>query len=621
MKSSPASENELDAAQELHRRGQTEEAEARYRRILSGNPRHARAASSLGVLLCQSGRLEEAREYLERATALEPDPQALTNLGVVYRVQGKLDLAAEAFGRVLQVAPGFPDAQLNLGIILLDAGIYGQALPLLEQTLKRGSDGPRLRSALARALLHLKRPAQSLLHARRAVAMAPSAAAAHRQLADALDACGQKAEAIASYRRAVELNPADAGAHSDLIMAMLTEPSFDARAHLAEARAWAERHADPMRQHRRPFANDASPERRLRVGYVSPDFRGHAIQQFLVPLLEHHDRGACELFLYSSVERPDQVTSWYQDFAGDHFRDIRSLDDVQAAEWVRRDGIDILVDLALHSSGGRLRLFACKPAPVQISWLGYAGTTGLDTIDYRITDPFVDPLDTELGAYSEASLRLPETMWCYSSLNAEPAVAPLPALTAGHVTFGCQNSYRKLHPRLFALWARLLAAVERSRLFLHAEEEAQDLLREAFAREGVQPERLEFGGRVSRLDYLCRYRNIDIGLDTFPFNGATTTLDAAWMGVPVVTLRGAVAVQRAGACIAQNLGLPELVADSEDAYLEKAAALARDLPRLSELRGQLRSRLEASPLGDAPRFARNLEAAYREAWRRYCATR
>jgi len=610
----------LEVAQDLHRRGRTTEAESGYRKIISANPGHARALSSLGVLLCESGRVAEARQYLERATAIEPDPRALTNLGIVYRVEGKLDLAAESFGRVLEVAPHFPDAFLNLGTVLVDAGVHREALSLLEQALNMGPDSPRLRAALARVLLQLKRPTQSLLHARRAVEMSPNMASFHRQLGDALDACGEKTEAVASYRRAIELNPADHEAHSDLIVAMLMDPSFDAHAHYAEARAWARAHAEPMRQHQRPFTNDRSAERRLRIGYVSPDFRAHAIQQFLVPLLQRHDKGAFEIFLYSSVARPDEATQWYRDFAGDRFRDIRWLDDVSAAELVRRDGIDILVDLALHGTGGRLRLFACKPAPVQITWLGYAGTTGLDAIDYRITDPFVDPLNTDLAVYSEASVRLPETMWCYSSLDAELQVGPLPALRSGYVTFGSQNAYRKLHAGSLALWARVLTAVAGSRLFLHAEEDAHQMLREAFAREGVQRERLEFGGRVSRVDYLRRYQTIDIGLDTFPFNGATTTLDAAWMGVPVVTLRGGVAVQRAGSCIAQNLGLPELVTDSTEEYLEKAATLARDLDRLAGLRAGLRSKFESSPLGNIPRFATDLEGAYREAWRRYCAT-
>jgi protein O-GlcNAc transferase len=232
----------------------------------------------------------------------------------------------------------------------------------------------------------------------------------------------------------------------------------------------------------------------------------------------------------------------------------------QAAELVRSDQIDILIDLALHSAGGRLKIFACRPAPVQISWLGYAGTTGLDTIDYRITDPILDPPGADPSVYSERCLHLPETMWCYASLNVELEVGALPALAAGRVTFGCQNSYRKLHAGVFALWSRVLREVDGAGLFLYAEQDAQEGLRQAFAREGIVTDRIEFGGRLSRHEYLRRYQHIDIGLDTFPYSGGTTTLDAAWMGVPTVTLCGDLALQRGGTSIAMNLGLPELVA-------------------------------------------------------------
>ncbi len=619
MKAPKASQDPLERGLKLQRSGRTKEAESAFRQLISKNARHHRALSALGILMFETGRVEEATRYLERAVQVEPNPKYLTNLGEVYRRQGRLDVAAEAFGRILETEPSYPDARLNLASVLGEAGVYAPALELLQQAAAFGPDGPRLRVTLAWVLFRLNRPDESLVHARRAVELAPDLASAHGQLGDALDATGEKAAALESYRRATELDPSNDRSHSDLIVAMLSGPDYDARAVFTEARAWAERHAEPLRKYLRAHENDKDPERRLRIGYVSPDFRAHAIQQFLVPLFEHHERAAFEIFLYSSVDRPDAETEWYRTFAGDHFRDIRPLDDVAAAELVRRDRVDILVDLALHSAGGRLRTFACKPAPVQMSWLGYVGTTGLDTIDYRITDPFVDPPGTELGAYSEACLHLPETLWCYSALDTELSVGALPALGAGHVTFGSQNTYRKLHDAVFVLWARVLNAVPRSRLFLYAEEHARERLRRVFAHEGIDADRIVLGGRVSRHEYLERYGRIDIGLDTFPFNGATTTLDAAWMGVPVVSLSGSSGLQRAGVSIATNLGLPELFASSEDGFVETATALARDLDRLSKLRAELRSRLETSPLGDAPRFARHLEAAYRTAWRRYCS--
>lgn len=608
----------LERAQRLHRDGRTKEAEKLYRKLVFSNAQHHRALSSLGVLLCEAGRVEEAIGYIERAVAVSPSPAYLTNLGVAYRLAGRLDMAAESFGRILEIDPDYPDTRLNLATVLMDAGAQAHALPLLEEAAQLGPGSSRLYSALSRCHLSLHRAEESVAHARRAVELAPSDPSAHRQLGEALDARGDKAEAIASYHRAVELDPCDHRTHSELIVAMLASPEHGAKQHSAEARAWAKLHAQPLRGEIRPLTNDKDPERRLRIGYVSPDYRAHAVQQFLVPLFEQHDKAAFDVFLYSSVDRPDLETQWYRDFAGDHFRDIRHVDDVRAAKLVRSDGIDILVDLALHSSGGRLRVFACRPAPVQVSWLGYMGTTGLDVIDYRITDPFVDPPGTDTGVYAETCLHLPETLWCYAPLNSELEVGALPALCTNHVTFGCQSTDRKLHDGVVALWGQVLRAVAGSRLFLYAEERTRERLRQAFAREGVEPARIEFGGRVSRVEYLRRYQRIDIGLDTFPFNGATTTLDAAWMGVPVVTLSGASSLQRAGFSIAMNLGLPELVAYSEQVFVEKAVALARDLDRVSSLRAGLRSRLEVSPLGNAPRYARHVEAAYRTAWRRYC---
>ncbi|HET7539035.1 MAG TPA: hypothetical protein VFK05_04160 [Polyangiaceae bacterium] len=338
-----------------------------------------------------------------------------------------------------------------------------------------------------------------------------------------------------------------------------------------------------------------------------------------MPLFQHHDPSSVELFLYSSLERPDAETDWYRALSGAHWREIQRMDDERAAELVRQDGIDILVDLALHCSGSRLRLFAYKPAPVQMTWLGYVGTTGLDTMDYRITDRFCDPPGSDLSVYSEESIQLPSCFWSYDALQSDLPEGPPPGLAAGNITFGCQNNPRKLHPEVLALWARVLREVPGSRLFLYLEEYAREALLQTLADHGIQAKRIEFGGRVSRREYLERYRRIDIALDTFPYAGGTTSIDALWMGVPVVTLSGASSMQRAGVSIAMSLGLPELVANSEAEFVAKAVELSHDLERLSRLRAELRARLEASPLGDTARFARDLERAYREAWRRYCS--
>jgi predicted O-linked N-acetylglucosamine transferase (SPINDLY family) len=355
------------------------------------------------------------------------------------------------------------------------------------------------------------------------------------------------------------------------------------------------------------------------VGYVSPDFRGHCQALFLVPTLEHRDRAATEVFGYSLVKRPDPFTDRIRGLC-DGFRDIRKLSDREAARAIAEDRIDVLVDLTMHMCDNRLALFACRPAPVQVTWLAYPGTTGLAAMDYRLTDSYLDPPggDTD-GHYSEQSVRLPDAFWCYDPLASGPEPGPLPAEAAGRVTFGSLNSFKKTNDDVFALWARVLRGVDGSRLLLSAQPgDSRARARGAFERAGVDPERLEFVDQRTRAEYLALYRRIDVCLDTFPYGGHTTSLDAFWMGVPVVTLVGGTVVGRAGLCIAYHLGLPELVADSPDAFVSMAVHLARDRPRLADWRGQLRGRMESSALMNARRFARNLDAAYRSIWRRWC---
>ena len=606
----------LERAAAHHRAGRPKEAEAFYRKVLARKPQHDRALFMLSGLLFESGRFEEASLFLQRLVALAPHPAYLTNLGEAHRRQGDLDAAATACKRALAADPDLPEAHHNLGLTLMNAGAPDEARPHLERAVALRPDSAQFHVSLAWMLLQLHRLAESTAHCRRALELAPNLAAAHHHLANALTEEGDRGGAVASYRRAVALDPTDHDAHSNLILVALTDPSYDAAGLGAEARAWAKLHADPLHGHQRPHvADDGDGDRRLRVGYVSPDLRGHhPSRHFLMPLLRHHDRSLFDIYLYGSVERPDAVTDEYRAWAGDHFRDIRRMDDVSAAELVRRDRIDILVDLAVHGAGHRLRLFACKPAPIQMTWLGYAGTTGLDSIDYRLTDPFLDPPGTDLGVYAESSLHLPETFWCYDALESDLPVRPPPALAAGFITFGCLGSPRKVHPGVVSLWARVLGAVPRSRLLLVAEAHARASVLRAFGAAGIEADRIAFTGRVHRREYLEHYHRIDIGLDTFPFAGGTTSLDASWMGVPVITLSGETVLHRAGVSIARNLALPELVAGSSDQYVSVASGLARDLERLTGLRSQLRSRLEASPLGDARRFARHLEAAYRTVW-------
>ena len=393
-------------------------------------------------------------------------------------------------------------------------------------------------------------------------------------------------------------------------------PDYDAQAILAEHRRWEAQFAAPLARLILPHTNEASPDRRLKIGYVSPDFRDHVVGHNLLPLFREHDHRQFEIFCYADVIRADALTRRFQGHA-DVWRDVLGRTDDQVAQLVRADRIDILVDLTLHMANNRLLVFARKPAPVQVSFAGYPGSTGLSAIDYRLTDPYLDPPGDDDPDAAQEPLRLPDSFWCYDPLTDEPAVNSLPVQASGFVTFGCLNNFVKVNALVLALWARVLRAVDGSRLVMLAPEGhfRSDTV-ERLEQQGIAAARVAFVSHQPRRQYLELYHGIDLMLDTVPYNGHTTSLDALWMGVPVVTLVGGTTVGRAGLCQLTNLGLPELIAATPDEFVRIAVELAGDLPRLECLRASLRDRMRGSPLMDAPRFARGIEAAYRTLWQR-----
>jgi len=344
------------------------------------------------------------------------------------------------------------------------------------------------------------------------------------------------------------------------------------------------------------------------------------VGRFLLPLLERHDREQFEILCYSGVVWPDNVTERFRALAGG-WRTTLGISDARLAEMIREDGVDILVDLALHTAGNRLPVFALQPAPVQVSWLGYPGGAGLPGIGYRLTDAYMDPPGKSPAGSVEEPVRLPGCWCCYQPVGNAPEITALPAFSAGGVTFGSLNNFAKVHEGVLALWARVLEAAPGSRLLMFCPEgRARERVRAFFAARRIAKERVELAPHLPRLEYLKLYHRIDIGLDPFPCNGMTTTCDALWMGVPVLTLPGDTPISRAGLSILTSVGLEELAASSEEDYVRIAADLVTDLPRLADLRATLRHRMLASPLMDAPRFARNVEAAYRSMWQRWCAS-
>jgi predicted O-linked N-acetylglucosamine transferase (SPINDLY family) len=401
---------------------------------------------------------------------------------------------------------------------------------------------------------------------------------------------------------------------SNLLYTLHFDPAQDRASIWREHLQWHEKF---IRPHIKPFTgypNDPSADRHLRVGYVSPDFSQNPVGRFMLPLLANHDHKEFEIFCYSDIRRPDAMTERLRACA-DVWRPSAGVSDERLIETIRADQIDILVDLSLHTRDNRLLVFAHKPAPVQVTYLAYCSTTGLEAMDYRLTDPYMDPPGRDDDCYSETSVRLPHCFWCYQPIVEQLEVSELPGLRNGCITFGCFNNYSKVSPLSFSNWCRLLKQIPGSRLVLFADPgEHRQRAWEQFEKEGLDPTRLWFSPFLPAEQYLRQYQQIDIALDPFPYGGGTTTFDALWMGVPVVSLAGDTAVSRAGFSILSNLGLPQLVTTNWDDYITIATQLAKDLPRLGELRSTMRQRMQDSPLMDAPRFARNVEAAFRQMW-------
>jgi protein O-GlcNAc transferase len=617
-------QDKLDAAIRHHRQNELEPAERLYRLILKKDESHPGALQLLSALLLQQRRSDETVRLLARPVARAPGQAILAvNLGEAYRRLGNFESAAVSFRRAIAAKPDLAEAHYNLALTLQAMGQLDEAVDRFRRALAIKPDLPPIAFVeLGSALGQLDRLDESLSAFQRAVELAPTLAEAHAGSGAILLTLGRVDDALASFRRALQLNPDDHVRHGNIVYILGLQPDSSAQAILAEAVRWRERHTAAFVRLRRPHENDRDPERRLRVGYLSPDFRHHSHVLFFLPLFGHHDKANVEVFAYSLLETPDEFTDRIRAQV-DVFRDVSKLNDVELVDAIRLDRIDVLVDATMHLLGNRLRALAAQPAPVQLFWLAYPGTTGLDGM-YRVTDAFLDPPEAEVDAcYSEQSLRLPETFWCYDPLVQEPEVGPLPALKRGAITFGCLSNPNRRNAEVLSLWSRVLKAVDGSRMILFAHPGAsRGIVREAVAREGVDPARVEFVEfQKNRSDYFRLYQGIDIGLDTVPHNGGTTTLDSYWMGVPVVTLVGRTVVGRAGLCFASNLGLPELAADSPGRFVQVAVEMSMNVDRLSALRAELRSRMERSPMMDAPRFARNFESALRSAWRDWCGAR
>ena len=561
--------------------GGLDRAEGLCRRILEAHADQAQALHLLGLIAHRRGRAEDALGLLRRSIELAPEVADFhSNLGTVLAGGSRMDEATACFRRATELDPRHASAWSNLGTALERSGLLEDAVAA---------------------------------H-RRAIELCPDNTDALRNLAVCLEKLARPEEAVDVYRRAIRLRP-DATTHSGLLYCLHYLPQTTPEMIFEESVAWARLHAPPLPP---PAAiHEPDVHRRLRVGYLSHAFRRSPQCVFAEPVLRYHDTDSYAVYLYGDVTRPDAVTERVRGF-GHTWRDIVGLGNQQVAELVRRDRIDILVDLAGHTPSTRLGVFAARAAPLQVAWIAYPSTTGLHAIDYRITDSVVDPPGSE-RYYTEELVRLDQPFLCYRPAEEAPEVGPLPADHAGYITFGCLNRPNKINPLLVEVWSRVLQTVPASRLLLLSHAQGPAPIQAMFARHGVTSSQLEFLPRTGHRAYMEAFNRVDLHLDPYPYNGHTTTCDGLWMGVPIVSWAGQTAVSRLGLCLLGAIGLGDLVAQDAQQYIAKAVTLAQDRCRLRMLRGQLRQRMVSSVLCDAPRFTRALEGAYRALWARRCA--
>jgi protein O-GlcNAc transferase len=584
----PSIDEAFLAAVQLHQSGRLLEAEAAYQQILSVMPEHAEAWLLVGTAAFQRGDRQRAKEWMGRAIALKPDfAEAYLNLASVLQELSENGQAIACYRKAIELAPTMAEAHNNLGNALQQQMQLDEAIECYE----------------------------------RALAIKPEFAEAHYNLGNAWKSQHRLDEAIDCYRKALELKPSYARAEGNLLLALHYGSGIGRSgitlAELADAHAEYERkYAAGLKPICQPRIAAGNLNRKLRLGFVSPDLKRHPVAYFLIALLENLDREQCSSVCYSDTQIADEVTSRIRS-CGSLWRDVRSLSDEQLAQCIRDDAIDILFDLAGHTGNNRLLVFARKPAPVQITWCGYSSTTGLTAIDYILADRHVIPEWAE-PFYSEQVLRMPDCYLCYTPPPDAPEVSALPAEERGFITFGCFNNPSKIRPEVVAAWCEVLKRVPQSRMALKYRgiEAASNVtrLKELFTRHGVDPSRVTYESPGASM--LARYAEIDIALDTFPFSGCTTTCEALWMGVPVITVPGETFASRHALSLLSAAGMTDTIAKDPDEYVALAEKLAADGPRLTKLRKSLRERVAGSAICDGALFAKNLLAILKEAWRR-----
>lgn len=614
------SEAHLNLGNVLLHYGKHDEAISHYKTALQFNPNNAGAYCSLGNCLAAVGNHNEAVANYLAAIRLNPNiAETFYNLGNSLVAQKKYEAAVENYRQAIRINPNYALVYNNLGSALKKLG----AIDLAKENYRRAiSLKPDLATAYNNLSITLKeeldlKTAEEL--GQQALQIQPNFIDAHINLSGIRIDQGQPKAAIAHLKEVLKISPDRADVHSSLISTMRYLPDYSPQDLLEEAKNWGSRYVS-LEQYFPPPTNSPDPQRQLRIGYVSSDFSNHPVGHFIEPVLAHHDRSSFEVFCYYNGLKQDEQTTRLRQLA-DQWIDVADKSDMELAQQIRLDGIDILIDLSGHTKSNRLLTFALKPAPVQATWIGDPATTGLAAMDYIIADRLAIPPQEE-RYHVEQVVRLPNAYECFSPPDYPIEPGPLPALSTGKLTLGCFNNPVKITDAVIACWSKLLHALPEAQLYLKYkpfdDSGVRQRYQKLFANHGIEENRIKFSGFAPNIEFLSAYSAVDIGLDTFPYNGGFTTLEALWMGVPVVSLSANRFVGRMGETLLTNIGLEEFVVETEDEYIAKSISLAADLPRLAELRSTLRTKLLNSPLCDGPVFTRDLETAYRTMWQTWC---
>ena len=652
---SPAAEKKAHALA-CARNNNWPEARALFEEIVSLYPRDEEAWFLLGAVYATLELPEESIRSYKQAISIRPGyAEAFNNLGTVYEVNQQFDSALSSYQHALELNPENVAAHYNLGNILKKKGRLEEAVTYYRKALYLDDANTQIYLDYAIALKQLGDTTQAISLLKKALAINPQYAPAlnlmgnclqtegrltdainyyskalqenndnavtFNNIGSALMAMGSIVDAESYYKKALTLRPEWAAAHSNLLL-LMNYSNADGDSILSAHKEWAQKHCA-----REVFSvprKNPGKGRRIRVGYMSPDFRAHSVSYFVQAILERHNRAGFEIVCYSNVASPDSVTRHFMSVS-DHWRNIFGMDDASVVDLIRRDRIDILVDLSGHTANNRLPVFCVKPAPVQVTYLGYPNTTGIEAIDYRLTDEYADPAGSSDAFYTETLVRLPHGFLCYSPPSNVPCIVPPPSQSRNYISFGCFNNLSKITPEVVAVWCELLNKLPASKIIIKngsmTDLPTCERYKKYFSDHGIKEERVTFIGRTSSLTtHLAKYGQVDIALDTFPYNGTTTTCEALWMGVPVVTLTGKLHAGRVGMSLMKQVGLDSLVADTVSSYVNIALSLANEESYLVNLRHSLRETLSGSALCNAGQFVQELEDAYKRmlGWDEWC---